>query len=235
MNTKNLSKILLPAVIGTASLLLSGTLFGTYTIQDDLVVEGDAILEQSLEIQGNSFAYGPGSEASGHAALAGGSWSTASGNYSIGLGDYALALGYSAISLGQWNLTDGYGSFAVGEANTSSGIGSAAIGLGTTASGLLSTSFGNATTASGDHTTAFGGYTIAQGSHQVVIGRYNEAQGSATSWDDSDDIFIIGNGTDSSNRSNALSVQKNGNAEFAGTVRVQPGGDISMGQYTSGQ
>ncbi len=212
MNTNNQSNVLLPALLGAASLFLSGNLFGTFTIQDDLVVEGDTTLEKSLEI-------GTNADASGTHAIAGGVWSVASGSHSIAIGEEAWATDWGAVSLGIWNYASGMGSFAVNEANTASGRYSAAFGLDTIASGRRAASFGLV--------------TRAQGLEQVVLGRYNVAQGSATTWVDTDDIFIIGNGTGPSDRSNAFSVQKNGNAEFAGTVRVQPGGDISMGNFTS--
>lgn len=69
---------------------------------------------------------------------------------------------------------------------------------------------GHSTTASGEYSHAEGRTTIAQGNNQHVQGKYNIA--------DTTSAHIVGNGSDSSNRSNAHTLDWNGNAWFAGDV-----------------
>jgi hypothetical protein len=64
--------------------------------------------------------------------------------------------------------------------------------------------------AAGNNSTALGAATIAQSLNQFVIGRYNVSQGSPTTWVSTDDLFIVGNGTDNTHRSNAFVVKKDG-------------------------
>ena len=103
---------------------------------------------------------------------------------------------------------------------TQTGMNAFATGLGTTASGFISTAMGYGTIASGDMSTAMGYRTTAPSYASLVIGRYNSITGTEnnSSWVNSDPLFVIGNGTDGNNRSNALTVYKNGNATLSGTL-----------------
>jgi hypothetical protein len=153
---------------------------------------------------------------------------------------------------------------AVGYQSTASGTNAVAVGYQSLASGRYAVAMGGNATASGTNSAAIGYQTTAQGYGQFVIGQYNVLQGSATSWVTTDDLFIIGNGTSASARSNAFVVKKNGNTSIngsavisggttlssdlkvvgntrlggnltiSGTVRVEPQGDISMGSFTGG-
>ena len=62
----------------------------------------------------------------------------------------------------------------------------------------------------GQYAQAFGSKTTAQGENQHVQGKYNIA--------DTINAHIVGNGSDSSNRSNAHTLDWSGNAWFAGDV-----------------
>lgn len=86
------------------------------------------------------------------------------------------------------------------------------------ATGIASHAQNNYTIASGDNSHSGGLGTIAQGQNQTVIGKYNIAQGTTNSLVDTDHAFIIGNGTSGSTRSNAVSINWNGGATFAGTI-----------------
>ena len=72
----------------------------------------------------------------------------------------------------------------------------------TKAMGAYSHAEGGSTTASGDYSHAGGVGTIAKNDYQTVIGRYNANKNSA---------FIIGNGSSDTERSNALTVDWDGN------------------------
>lgn len=85
-----------------------------------------------------------------------------------------------------------------------------AFGENTIASGIHSHAEGNITTASGDCSHAEGLYTIASGENQHVQGKYNIS--------DTTSAHIIGNGSSISNKSNAHTLDWQGNAWFAGDV-----------------
>ena len=99
---------------------------------------------------------------------------------------------------------------AFGSGTIASGEYSHAEGAGPKASGAASHAEGYSTTASGEYSHAEGRTTIAQGNNQHVQGKYNIA--------DTTSAHIMGNGSDSSNRSNAHTLDWNGNAWFAGDV-----------------
>ena len=191
----------------------------------------------------NSAAIGMWCHASGDYSMAFGSGLTlASGNYSTAIGstvqathDYSVAIGVgslsrapSAVSMGRINHADGTGSTAIGYRNEATGeystaIGryteatgnySTAIGNYTNATGYISTALGNSTTATGSYSTALGNGTEARQYCSTAIGRYNTVGGSSTSWVSSDALFLIGNGSSSSSRSDAMKVKKNGEVYF---------------------
>lgn len=105
----------------------------------------------------------------------------------------------------------GTNSHAEGFNTTASQSYSHAEGCATTASGLHSHAEGNGTTASGDNSHAEGLSTIASGEESHVQGKYN-IEDTSNKYAD-----IIGNGT-IIKRSNAATVDWEGNAWFAGDV-----------------
>lgn len=92
------------------------------------------------------------------------------------------------------------------------------MGIGTTASGISSIAMGVSTNASGNASTAMGIRTTAQAYASVALGRYNLIDGSSGSWEASDPLLVAGNGDDSNNRRNALTLYKNGNLTIGGTL-----------------
>lgn len=102
---------------------------------------------------------------------------------------------------------------AEGNSTTASGVYSHAEGVYTMASGVSSHAEGMRTTASGQYSHAEGLYTIASGNNQHVQGRYNI--------EDADNKYahIVGNG-EINNPSNAHTVDWDGNAWFAGKIKV---------------
>ena len=100
---------------------------------------------------------------------------------------------------------------------------------------------GRNTTASGDYSTAMGmtqqqveifysngRYTTASDYGSLVIGQYNSSgssvTNSATSFSTSNTAFVIGNGADSSNKSDAFKVMFNGDATVSNDLTVS--GDV---------
>ena len=118
--------------------------------------------------------------------------------------------GVESIAIGSSTQASGTYSTAMGRHSTASGTGSTAMGYTTTASGYYSTAMGSSTTASGDYSTAMGGGTTANSFASTAIGIFNIGGGSEDSWIETDPLFEIGNGTNISDISNAVTVLKNG-------------------------
>lgn len=135
------------------------------------------------------------------------------------VGDYSHAEGYNATASGKYSHSEGWEttasgliSHAEGGSTTASVWCSHAEGHDTTASGEGSHAEGNNTTASGECSHAEGYYTIASGTYSHVQGKCNI--------DDSDGKYahIVGNGESFAARSNAHTLDWEGNAWYAGTV-----------------
>ena len=86
------------------------------------------------------------------------------------------------------------------------------------ASGNYSHAEGGSTTASGDYSHAGGYHTTANQTYQTVIGVYNTYNGSENN--KIDKLFVVGNGRDKNNRSNAFIVDKDGNAIVQNNLTV---------------
>ena len=118
----------------------------------------------------------------------------------------------------------GSNAVAMGNGTTASGGRSTAMGSGTIASGNNSTAMGYFTTASGNKTTAMGANTTASDYASLVIGQFNSSGSSvtnnATSYNTANTAFVIGNGTDSSNKSDAFKVMFNGDAYISSTLYI---------------
>jgi len=102
-----------------------------------------------------------------------------------------------------------------------------AMGFYTTASGWASTAMGSDTTASGVYSTAMGNQTTASDYASTVIGHYNSSGSSATSatsFSTSNTAFVIGNGADYSNKSDAFKVMFNGDTTVSNDLTVS--GDV---------
>ena len=112
-------------------------------------------------------------------------------------------------------IASGSDAFAMGYETVARGPESTAMGDYTVASAFGSTAMGSNTEASGSVSTAMGHYTTAASYCSVAIGQWNDNIGGSTdTWSTPDPLFIIGNGTGSSNRHNAMLVRKNGQIFF---------------------
>ena len=124
--------------------------------------------------------------------------------------------------------TVGTYSVAVGVETTASGNYSVAEGAGTTASGSQSHAEGATTTASGNcahaegaSATASGEVSHAEGFNTIAASRYQHVGGKNNISDDNE-IYaeIIGNGTSSNDRSNARTLDWQGNETLAGDLII---------------
>ena len=150
----------------------------------------------------------------GNYSFAEGNNTTASGSSSHAEGHLTTASGLSSHAEGHYTTASGNWSHAEGQNTTASKDYAHAEGSGTTASGYDSHAEGFRTAASGDDSHAEGQSTKASSEDQHAQGKYNIEDSTGTYAD------IIGNGTSDTARSNAATVDWNGNAWYAGDVYV---------------
>ena len=175
-----------------------------------------------------STAMGELTEASGEVSTAMGYLTTASGSISTAMGYETTASGEVSTAMGQSTEASGDYSTAMGRDTEASGDYSTAMGISTKASGSISTAMGGGTTASGNSSTAMGQSTTASDFGSTVIGQYNSSgstvTNSATAFNAANTAFVIGNGVDGSNTSDAFKVMFNGDATLSNDLTVE--GDI---------
>lgn len=123
-------------------------------------------------------------------------------------------LGTNAFAGGTRTKASGNNSHAEGYDTQATGLGSHSEGISTTASGAYSHAEGTNTTASGNYSHSEGNSTIAKWQCQHVQGKYN-IEDATNKY-----AHIVGNGTSTSSRSNAHTIDWEGNAWFQKTVKV---------------
>ena len=204
----------------------------------------------------NTTASSQNAHAEGYSTTASGSYSHAEGYYTTASGNQSHAEGSSTTASGDFAHTEGGGTEASGDCAHAEGGGTKAIGASTHAEGLYTRASGSCshaegyyTTASGESSHAEGGnteasgifahaeglYTVANHESQHVFGEYNIADpSSATASSRGNYVEIVGNG-DSSTRSNARTLDWNGNEVLSGklTVGAAPTNnmDVTTKQY----
>ncbi|MEE9573796.1 MAG: hypothetical protein V3W20_12155 [Candidatus Neomarinimicrobiota bacterium] len=160
----------------------------------------------------HSSAFGDGTIASGDRATAFGMYSIASGEESFAVGSNAIASGGESFSFGQNTTASGENSFALGSFSEATASKSFAMGNFARAHGISSTAFGNQVEANGIHSAAFGNQVEANALSSFAIGTNGlQSIGNTNEWVATDPIFTIGNGESTNERSNAVTVLKNGN------------------------
>ena len=136
-------------------------------------------------------------------ASATGSQTKASGVFSHAEGYKSTASAPMAHAEGVETTASGYYSHTEGSLTVASGMTAHAEGDQTQATGWSSHAEGTQTVARGNNSHASGTHTQADGLDAFVIGKYNTTQPNVASDERGDYSFIIGNGTDENNRSNA--------------------------------
>ena len=196
-----------------------------FKVYEETVVPFDAkYLPMNLTMQ-NSISMGRIGEignysiALGFCAEASGYYSFSQGRKTKATGDYSHAEGYDTTASSNASHTEGIGTTASGNASHAEGYGTKASnyyshseGCGTTASGIISHAEGFGTKATGGYSHVEGSYTTASSSNQHVQGKYNI--------EDTENKYahIVGNGTDDKARSNAHTLDWNGNAWYQGKL-----------------
>jgi hypothetical protein len=170
-----------------------------------------------------SIALGNDTQALGFASMSwGGTSSTASGSYSTSWGG-GQAIGDWSTAFGRTTEAAGNSSYARGLNTKASGNYSSAWGLSSTALGSVSTVWGWTATASGSTSTAGGAFTTAESFGQTSLGIYNTPHTgtpSETGIVPTDRLFVLGNGTGTTSRSDALVILKNGDTSINGDLTV---------------
>ncbi|MCB0522478.1 MAG: tail fiber domain-containing protein [Saprospiraceae bacterium] len=232
------------ANIGTESAVIGGTGNRASGISSFVGGGGNNVASVNWTFIGG----GTGNAASGLTSfVGGGSFNTASNTGSfIGGGVYNIASGFDAfIGGGQYGTASGTFAFVGGDSNIASGYSSAAVGGGgNIASGVSAAVFGGSSNdavgivsfvgggaknvASGNYSFIGGGDSLFAKSYaETVFGSYNTdyTPASAFSFNATDRLFVIGNGTSDAARSDAVTVLKNGNV---GIGAASPLGKLSL-------
>ena len=205
-------------------------------------------VDQNTHAEGyKTTALGYNSHAEGKDTIAQGKNSHAEGNTTEAIGDNAHAEGYNTDAIGEnshaegmlskstqkYSHAEGYNTQTQGECAHSEGKDTIAKGYNSHAEGNTTEAIGENTHAEGYRTQALGYMshtegqgTISQGRSQHVQGEYNIIDNDVGStWSPytyrSKYAHIVGNGTDDNNRSNAHTLDWEGNAWFAGTVTAE--------------
>jgi len=193
-----LFRFLLPvALYFAASLSLSAV----YLIQSRVEVQGGirAWYDASKPYHVNSFVFGWESETG------------SSADYALALGYRAAADGWAAVALGHEVVADDHHAVAIGYQTTAGEDFATAIGFDSTATGIRSFTLGSEGLASAKESMALGFGVTANSYRSVVVGSFNATETSDdTNWDSDDAVFVVGNGENNANRSNAFAILKNG-------------------------
>ena len=162
----------------------------------------------------NSHAEGTGTEASGEGSHAEGAFTIASNN-----GSHAEGTGTEAS--GEGSHAEGHNAVASGESSHAEGTGTEASGEGSHAEGLITKASGNNSHAEGTGTEASNFSSHSAGKYNASMitgGAPNNTTGTA---------FVVGNGTSSSSRSNAFSVQYDGTVKAKSTITASTTADYA--------
>ena len=121
-------------------------------------------------------------------------------------GRYGVSIGGGTTGLGASSSREDY---AVAIGWNSDARGQASIALGPSdAFGYNAFSTGWVTEARGNYSSTFGYRTNSYPYASMAIGRYNVITGDSASWVNADPIFMIGDGTSNTNRSNSFTILK---------------------------
>lgn len=192
-------------------------------------------------------ALGAESYVSGNGAMALGYKAKAEGNSSLAVGSNAnakagssLAVGGGALSQGASSLAAGANAKALGDCSAALGSGvktegsyAMAVGMGSSASGEASFSGGINSKSASNTSFAYGKNVSTESFLQITLGQMNEKfdDASPNAWVGTDPLFVIANGNNGV-RSNALVVNKNGNATLNGTLTVlKASSALPMGEF----
>jgi len=181
---------------------------------DNNALRGFAVGKDNQIIGVGGVAFGQNNVVYGYASIAFNSFDTIKSPFAGGSADHAVAMGYDTNAGADASLAGGY-------QTETRGVYSVALGYQNKTGGSADASFamGNGNQTTGKYSCAFGVGSKSNSYSEVVMGRYNlNVGGDPVNWVGTDRLFVLGNGSSNINRADALTVYKNGNALFAGTV-----------------
>ncbi|WP_204344840.1 beta strand repeat-containing protein [Psychroserpens algicola] len=234
---------------GTDGLLITGTYGSGNTIDDEITGDGmrmffnprkgalragfaDRGRWDDTNIGDYSFSVGNDTQASGNYAIAFGIESTATGNYSFSTGLDNDANGNYAFASGNNSGAYGDRSFAFGNNIFARGDYSFAFGRSQNATNAdYSFAFGEYSNSNAANSVTMGTYLNAESYAETVFGLYNTnyTENSSTAFNANDRLFVVGNGTSNTLRSNALTIYKNG------LMNINDAYNMPLTDGTSGQ
>lgn len=202
------------SVYTTAGTYIIGKVNGLDTVFAKFTTDG-ATMNATNSTQIAHLGYGSGVDSGGGTSDA--PYYTLGSRYSLGaIGNYSTAEGFSTVASGYCSHAEGgpFGSPNDGPRATSQGA--HAEGRGTESSAFGSHAEGGGSVASGNYSHAQNLMTIAQDENQTALGKFNVA--------DTTSAVIIGNGTSANARSNALTIDWNGNVNIASGAKYKING-----------
>ena len=200
---------------------------------DNMYIPNDLKVSNSITVGARQGVNGLFSSTFGSLCEASGQYSQALGSGTIASGECSHAEGSETTALGECSHAEGDNTTAVGDCSHAEGSGTQASGNcshaeggGTVASGSKSHAEGTSTAAPGDSSHSEGKYTGAPGNCSHAEGYntkassdYQHVQGKHNIEDaENKYAHIVGNGTSSSAKSNAHTLDWNGNGWYAGKL-----------------
>lgn len=127
-----------------------------------------------------------------------------------------IASGQYSVAVGNGNLAQG-GGFAFGSNSDALLFGSLALGNSAHANETNSIAVGYETIANGMYSVAIGNNVTAPSYGEIALGQWNEAiTGTKDTWNENELLFSLGNGTSNTDRSNAMTIFKDGKTNIMG-------------------
>ncbi len=154
-----------------------------------------------------------------------GDYSFATGYDCVAADRYAVAMGFASeanqeytVSIGGANVVNGASSVAIGTSNSAAGSLALSMGTGNQADGDFGVAIGNSNEADGENSIALGTDLNAASYGEVALGIWNTTYtpDDTDGFDGDDRLLVLGNGTASNNKSNALVINKEGRSHFDG-------------------
>lgn len=174
----------------------------------------------------HTHAEGLSTHASGNSSHSEGSNTSAIGDYSHAEGRSCLAgganshaEGLSVSASGESSHAEGWKSKALGDNSHAEGYSTNANGYCSHVEGFSSVAYGDYTHAEGCGTNANANYCHSEGFNTIASGRYSHVEGKYNIGDDNEKyIHIVGNGESDDSRSNAHTLDWDGNTWYAGEL-----------------
>ncbi len=130
------------------------------------------------------------------------------------------ATGQYSVAIGNGNLAEA-GGFVFGSNSDAIKFGALALGNSASANETNSVAIGYNTMANGIYSMAIGNNVTANSYGEIALGQFNQTDaGTVDTWNQNELLFTLGNGVNDANRSNALTIYKDGKSIIRGRYAV---------------